>query len=415
MVDEAREDSRQRRAARRDSRIAAAEPTPAERRRRRLALIVIAALTAVIIGAAAAGYVVIFVLPPQQLIVRVNDVEYTRGDMVKLLRLRQRSLELVDSQGLNTTDDIFQALQTIVENEVIAQAAPGQGISVSRDEVTNSIRAVLSPSEADSQGKSSAQIEREFRERHRQFLNAAQVSEAEHRDLVRKSLMREKFRQFVGDQVPAYDEQVYLHRIWMNVQDEEIDIMQTKLSDAIGDDKSAGNIRAAVKEIAREFSADPDTFRTGGDMGWVPLGVHEDYEFDFWDLEIGELSGGDSQCGRPAHGVLLHPVRPLGKPRGEPNQPRGAQDAGAADLDKQRAPESRRLRHVQLGRLRLVRGAAANQRHDNADAGGQPVAELHAGAIGGGVDAGMNSDGYRAATPGFPPRHSREGGNPETN
>ena len=293
MVDEAREGGgeRQRRAAtRRDSRIAATEPTVEERRRRRLALIIIGALVAVIVGAVAAGYVAIFVLPPQQLIVRVNDVEYTRGDMVKLLRLRQRSLELVDSQGLNTTDDIFQALQTIVENEVIAQAAPGQGISVSRDEVTNSIRAVLSPSAADSQGKSAAQIEREFRERHRQFLNATQVSEAEHRDLVRKSLLREKFRQFVGDQVPAYAEQVYLHRVWMNAQDEEIDVMQTKLADAIGDDKSPRNIRAVVLDIAREFSADPDTYRTGGDMGWVPLGIHEDYEYDFWDLEVGELS-----------------------------------------------------------------------------------------------------------------------------
>ena len=293
MVDEARDGGgeRQRRAAtRRDSRIAATEPTVEERRRRRLALIIIGALVAVIVGAVAAGYVVIFVLPPQQLIVRVNDVEYTRGDMVKLLRLRQRSLELVDSQGLNTTDDIFQALQTIVENEVIAQAAPGQGISVSRDEVTNSIRAVLSPSAADSQGKSAAQIEREFRERHRQFLNATQVSEAEHRDLVRKSLLREKFRQFVGDQVPAYAEQVYLHRVWMNAQDEEIDVMQTKLADAIGDDKSPRNIRAVVLDIAREFSADPDTYRTGGDMGWVPLGIHEDYEYDFWDLEVGELS-----------------------------------------------------------------------------------------------------------------------------
>ena len=293
MVDEARDGGgeRQRRAAtRRDSRIAATEPTIEERRRRRLALIIIGALVAVIVGAVAAGYVVIFVLPPQQLIVRVNDVEYTRGDMVKLLRLRQRSLELVDSQGLNTTDDIFQALQTIVENEVIAQAAPGQGISVSRDEVTNSIRAVLSPSAADSQGKSAAQIEREFRERHRQFLNATQVSEAEHRDLVRKSLLREKFRQFVGDQVPAYAEQVYLHRVWMNAQDEEIDVMQTKLADAIGDDKSPRNIRAVVLDIAREFSADPETYRTGGDMGWVPLGIHEDYEYDFWDLEVGELS-----------------------------------------------------------------------------------------------------------------------------
>ena len=276
--------------AQRDSRIIAADPTPEERRRKRLALIVISALVAVIVAVVIAGYVVIFVLPPQQLIVRVNEVTYSRGDMVKLLRLRQRSLELVDSQGLNTTDDIFQALQTIVENEVISQAAPGQGISVSRDEVTNSIRSVLSPSESESQGKSAVQVEREFRERHRQFLNAAQVSEAEHRDLVRKSLLREKFRQFVGDQVPAYDEQVYLHRVWMDAQNQEIDVMQTKLADTIGDDKSPRNIRASVRTIAREFSADPDTFRTGGDMGWTPLGVHEDYERDFWDLEVGELS-----------------------------------------------------------------------------------------------------------------------------
>ena len=290
MVDKAGEGGASRRAARRDSRIIATEPTPEERRRKTLALIIIGALVAVIIGVVIAGYVIIFVLPPQQLIVRVNEVTYSRGDMVKLLRLRQRSLELVESQGLNTTDDIFQALQTIVENEVIAQAAPGQGISVSRDEVTNSIRSVLSPSAADSQGKSAAQIEREFRERHRQFLNATQVSEAEHRDLVRKSLLREKFRQFVGDQVPAYAEQVYLHRVWMNAQDEEIDVMQTKLADAIGDDKSPRNIRAAVREIAREFSADPDTYRTGGDMGWVPQGIHEDYEYDFWELEVGELS-----------------------------------------------------------------------------------------------------------------------------
>lgn len=293
MVDETKRDGGDsaRPPAPRDSRIIATEPTPAERRRRRLALIIIGALVAGIVAVVIAGYVVIFVLPPQQLIVRVNEVTYTRGDMVKLLRLRQRSLELVESQGLNTTDDIFQALQTIVENEVIAQAAPGQGISVSRDEVSNSIRAVLSPTEAESQGKSAAQVEREFRERHRQFLNASQVSEAEHRDLVRKSLLREKFRQYVGDQVPAYDEQVYLHRIWMNVQNQEIDVMQTKLADTIGDDKSPRNIRAAVKAIAREFSADPDTFRTGGDLGWVPLGVHEDYERDFWDLEVGELSG----------------------------------------------------------------------------------------------------------------------------
>ena len=232
----------------------------------------------------------IFVLPPQQLIVRVDDVVYTRGDMVKLLRIRQKALEMDNSQQtLRSTDDIFQALQIIVENEIIAQVAPSQGISVSREEVDNQIRGSMAPSELESQGKSAAQVEREYRERYRQFLNSAQVSESEHRDLVRKAILREKFRQFVGDQVPLYDEQVYLHRIAMGYQD-EIDIMQTKYADLLGDDRSPERIRATVRAIAREFSRDPDTVQSRGELGWVPLGIHEDYERDFWELEVGEMS-----------------------------------------------------------------------------------------------------------------------------
>ena len=288
MVDEAQE-APSRGTARRDSRRLAAELTPEERRRRRLALIIIGVLLLAIVGIVTAGYVIIFVLPPQQLIVRVNDVVYTRGDMVKLLRLRQKSLELTNAQQFRTTDDIFHALQVIVENEVISQSAPSQGISVSREEVDNSIRVTLAPTENESRGKSNAQIEREFRESYRQFINTAQVSEAEHRDLVRKSILREKARQLVGDQVPVYDEQVYLHRIAMSQQG-EIDIMQTKLADTIGDDLSPLNIRVSVRQIAREFSGDPATVQNAGEVGWVPLGVIEDYERSFWDLETGELS-----------------------------------------------------------------------------------------------------------------------------
>ena len=272
-----------------DSRRLAAERTPEERRRRRLALIIIGALLLLIMGILVAGYVLIFVLPPQQLIVRVGEVSYSRGDMVKLLRLRQRSMELANAQGLRNSDDIFEALQLIVENEVISQAAPADGISVSRDEIDNEVRARIAPSENDSIGKSEAQIEREYRERYRQFLNQSQVSEVEHRDLVRKAILREKYRQFLGDKVPAFAEQVYLHRIAIGVQD-EIDIMQTKLTDSIGDDKSPERIRAVVREIAREFTSDPETYQSAGEVGWTPLGIHEDYESKFWDLQPGELS-----------------------------------------------------------------------------------------------------------------------------
>ena len=288
MVDEARQ-APSRRTVRSDRRRIAAEYSPEERRRRRLALIIIGVLLLLITGIVVAGYVIIFVLPPQQLIVRVDDVVYTRGDMVKLLRIRQKALEMDSSQGLRTTDDIFQALQIIVENEIIAQVAPSQGISVSREEVDNQIRGSMAPSELESQGKSAAQVEREYHERYRQFLNSAQVSEGEHRDLVRKAILREKFRQFIGDQVPVYAEQVYVHRVAMGYQD-EIDIMQTKYADLLGDDRSPEHIRNTVRVIAREFSRDPDTVQSRGDLGWMPLGILEDYERDFWELEAGEMS-----------------------------------------------------------------------------------------------------------------------------
>ena len=288
MVDEAH-DAQARSVSRRDRRRIIAEPTQQERRRRRLALIIIGALILTIVGIVVAGYVLIFVLPPQQVIVRVGDVSYTRGDMVKLLTLRQKTLELTQAQGLRNSDDIFQALQLIVENEIISQAAPRQGISVSEDEVDNRIRTTMAPSQSESLGKSDAQIEREFNERYRQFLNTTQVSREDHRGLVRRAILREKFRQYIGDRVPAYGEQVYLHRIGMGQQD-QVDIMLTKLADTIGDNNSTENLQAAVRLAAEEFSSDPQTAQSGGDLGWVPLGIHEDYERVFWELEIGEVS-----------------------------------------------------------------------------------------------------------------------------
>ena len=115
-----------------------------------------------------------------------RDVSYTRGDMVKLLRLRQKTLELTQAQGLRNSDDIFQALQLIVENEIISQAAPGQGISVSKEEVDNRLRTTMAPTRSESLGKSTLRSSAEFNERYRQFLNTTQVSSEEHRDLVRR-------------------------------------------------------------------------------------------------------------------------------------------------------------------------------------------------------------------------------------
>lgn len=233
-------------------------------------------MLAAVAGVLIAGYVIIFVLPPRQLVVRVNDVKYTRGDMVKLLRVRQRNTELAGGR-MQLSVDIFQALQLIVENEIISQSAPKYGITVSDEEVEDQIRASFTPRSTGQEDP--AQLEREFQESYKSFLNSVRLSDKEYRELLRKSILREKFRQFIGESVPYVAEQVHLYRLVM-APDDEIEIMRIKFRDG-----------TPFKELVREFSRDdPETIRKGGDLGWVPRGIYPDYDHVIFSLEPGELS-----------------------------------------------------------------------------------------------------------------------------
>ena len=74
-------------------------------------------------------------------------------------------------------------------------------------------------------------------------------------------------------------------------RDDEIDVMQVKLKDLVGESTSPQAIGRAVKKVVREFSRDaPDVIRNGGDLGWVPRGVYQDYQDVFFNLEMGKLS-----------------------------------------------------------------------------------------------------------------------------
>ena len=121
-------------------------------------------------------------------------------------------------------------------------------------------------------------------------MNTIQIDESTHRAVVQKGILREKFRQQVGESVPFVAEQVHLFRIVMP-QTGEMDIMQVKYEDAVRDITDSNQFQLAYIEIAREFSVDiPEKVRLGGDMGWIAKGVIPDYERDFFLLEPGELS-----------------------------------------------------------------------------------------------------------------------------
>jgi parvulin-like peptidyl-prolyl isomerase len=260
-------------------------------RRRRVAFAVIAVmLLVIVVGVIGVGYTLVFVLPPQERVVSVNEVTYTRGDMVKMLRIRQRLIE--DSgQRIDTSTDIFQALQLIVENEIISQSAPSIGITVSDEEVDQQIQAtIIFQAGGGLAGKSDEQLDREFKELYGNFLNASQISENEHRDIVRRTLLREKVRQYVGESVPGVAKQYHVYRLAVS-QEDEIDIIFTKYKDYVKNSSDPLLLHEAFKAITREFSREsPELVRRGGEVGWVPLGVIEDYDDVIATVKVGELS-----------------------------------------------------------------------------------------------------------------------------
>jgi parvulin-like peptidyl-prolyl isomerase len=277
---------------------------PENPRARRVAIGIISFLVVLVLGLLVAGYVVVFVRPPSELVVRVNEVTYSRGDMVKLLRVRQQGVEFLGGK-FNAGTDIFQALQQIVENEIIAQAAPRLGLSVSDAEVDRDIRSLLSSSPV---GKTDDQLEKEFRERFGSYLNQIQISESENRDHVRRALLRARLQQYVGESVPSVAEQVHVYRLVVDPTD-ELDIIRTRYEDAKGVSSDPITLARAFMEIVREFSRDdPEIIRRGGDLGWMPKGVLKDYDYLFFDRPAGELSEETSDVANLQGQLLLFMV-----------------------------------------------------------------------------------------------------------
>ena len=286
-----------------------ASRSPSDRRRRAAAVGLTALLSFLLLGILAYGYAAEFVLPGRQVVVRIGEVEYTRGDVLKLLRARQATVELLGGR-MDGTSDVIAGVLTVVEDEIISQSARTFGISAPDVEVETEIRrsflgapnpdtAIFSapgspnPDTAISSapGSPNPDTEKGARERYRELLNRVRLSEAEHFEQVRKAILREKLRQSVGESVPRVVEHVRLHRVAMR-PDDEIEVMRAKLADLVGDSPGPMAVSSAAARVVAEMSRDaPDVVRDGGDLGWVPKGVYPGQEAAFFDLAPGVLSG----------------------------------------------------------------------------------------------------------------------------
>ena len=211
-------------------------------------------------------YVNRYVIPPMQDAVRVADVKYTRGDVVKFIRFNQRISEDLGME-FEIGNSLFEALRVILEAELAYQVAPKYGITVTNDQVDQRIEFLMGYI-SDSQSVNSEEYKKNVEESYRQFLNKTGLSDQEYKDYVQRTMFREQLRDVVARDLSRIQPQVNVYElVFENPDLSVINSIDRKLT-----------MGADIEQIALEYSEDKEVLRTKGNLGWIPRGVDKEMD-----------------------------------------------------------------------------------------------------------------------------------------
>jgi len=228
-----------------------------------------------------------YVFPPRELALRVAGMEYSRGDVVNFIRFNQRMSENL-GVPFEVGNSLFDALQTLQENELAFQLAARYGISVSSEEVDDRLNTILGFVAKTVAERESQEYKDNIEEAKRQFINRIEMDESVFRDFIRKSMFKERLREVVAEEIPRVQAQVHLYEIILFDRDPEV-------RRAIERDLVTGD---AIENVILEHSQDPNVRRDLGDRGWFPFGVTPEIDYLLFGLDgegnrllpIGQLS-----------------------------------------------------------------------------------------------------------------------------
>ena len=228
-----------------------------------------------------------YVFPPRELALRVAGMEYSRGDVVNFIRFNQRMSENL-GVPFEVGNSLFDALQTLQENELAFQLAARYGISVSSEEVDDRLNTILGFVAKTVAERESQEYKDNIEEAKRQFINRIEMDESVFRDFIRKSMFKERLREVVAEEIPRVQAQVHLYEIILFDRDPEV-------RRAIERDLVTGG---AIENVILQHSQDPNVRRDLGDRGWFPFGVTPEIDYLLFGLDgegnrllpIGQLS-----------------------------------------------------------------------------------------------------------------------------
>lgn len=193
-------------------------------------------------------------------------------------------------------------LDKLIQEELIRQAAAERGIEVSADEIdraieegfgyyrdqptpspspaTTAITATdeITPTEAPTP-MTRADFQESYSNHLKVLLQGAGLTENDYREMVRTELLKEKLREFVGQQVPTSELQIRARHILVDTEEEANAVLQ-RLNQ--GEDFAT---------VAMEVSQDTGSAELGGDLGWFAQGVMvAAFDEAAFNLPVGEIS-----------------------------------------------------------------------------------------------------------------------------
>jgi hypothetical protein len=293
-----------------------------ESRQNRIILISVGILAAIIVVVLTVGVIQELVLKPSQPVATVNSVKLPTDDYQDLLTYNRYNQYVNISNLQNSLDDLRASpegneflisfyeqqlgqlqsslallpqstLDELIEDELIRVKAESEGLSVSDDEVKQTIsedlRLALSaapqePLTGTEQLPTPTPIpQSQVDELFNTILNNMHLTDRGLRNIVRRSMLRGKVQELLASEVPTTGLVVDLQLIQTETEDEAL----------AAKERIEGGEDFAI--VAQEVSTDTISAESGGDLGWVTPGqlsgrYGPELDASVFDLETGKLA-----------------------------------------------------------------------------------------------------------------------------
>jgi parvulin-like peptidyl-prolyl isomerase len=195
-------------------------------------------------------------------VAQVNGVPIYRATLEREFERYQQNTTVTDARALRA-----QVLETLIEQEVIAQAAAELGVTVDDAAVDEEIQGLKNAAGSD--------------EAWQAFLQQNGYTEAEMREAQRDSLLTRRVRDALLTDYSGLVEQVKARHILVRTEDTAQQVL-TRLNEGAG-----------FAELALEYSIDSTSNSSGGDLGWFTREeLTDDALADVaFNLEPGQIAG----------------------------------------------------------------------------------------------------------------------------